>query len=66
MLCISQGRHFIGQAFHPDGTLTTASFHRAGGAGRINPAMRGAGMDIQDILSVFLMKADKHNRLGRG
>jgi len=40
MLCISQGRHFTGQAFHPDGTLTTTSFHRAGGAGRIGWVVR--------------------------
>ena len=31
--------HFIGQAFHPNGILTTTSFHRAG----------GAGIDCQDI-----------------
>jgi len=38
--------HFIGQAFHPDGTLTTASFHRAGGAGRIGCMVRILTMKV--------------------
>jgi len=49
MLCISQGRHFIGQAFHPDGILTTTSFHRAPHRGIFDRRGRQDRLDGQDI-----------------